>query len=338
MSILRSLSAATLLAAATIPAQAADFYQGKTIRITSAGAQDGSYTLYARLLSAVMPKYIPGSPTIIVESMPSGNGVVAANHVYNVAPKDGTSIGLFTRDTLLLPILGNDLAKFRSEKYQWLGTPDSYATNAYTILIRSALPYQTLSDTRTAEKPIALGGQGNYYVTMSRDVLGGKVNVIEGYRGGNEIRLALERGEIDGMGSGYTSIAQQNAKWVADKFVRFIVQFGHAKRLPELPDVPTGRELAKTPEDAELIKFFELGLTLGSPFAMPPETPADRVEIIRKAFASTMTDPDFVASVKKAGLDLSPRLGMDLGKDLEEAAKVTPAVLERARKITGESK
>ena len=173
---------------------------------------------------------------------------------------------------------------------------------------------------------------------MSKEVLGGNLSVIEGYRGGSEIRLALERGEIDGMGSGYTSIALQNARWVTDKFVRFIVQFGHPNRLPELPDVPTGRELAKTPDDAALIKFFELGLTLGFPFAMPPETPADRVEIVRKAFMATMADPDFVASVKKAGLDLSPRAGVELGKDLEEAAKIPPAILERARKLTGESK
>ena len=336
---LRSLWAIAMLAIVLDGgvALAADFYQGKTIRITSAGAADGNYTVHARLLAGFLTKYIPGNPNVIVEAMPGGSGLVAANHVFNIAAKDGTSIGLLTRDSLMLPILGNASAQFRPEQFQWIGTPESYANSAFIIMIRSELPYKTFEDVRKAGKPINLGGQGNNYVRLAKEVLGGNLNVIEGYRGGNEVRLALTRGEIDGMGTGYNNVVQQYPQWIADKFVRFIVQYGHATRLPELADVPTARELAGTPDDVALIKFFELALTLGYPLAMPPGVPVERVELIRKAFTAAMADPDYVALVRKANLDLSPRFGAELGKDIADAANIPPVVLDRAKRMSGEA-
>jgi tripartite-type tricarboxylate transporter receptor subunit TctC len=335
----QGLFAAALLAAAwgAGAAEAADFYEGKTIHIVSAGAADGNYTLHGRMLAGYLTKYIPGKPVIVVEAMPGGNGLIAANHIFNVAPKDGTYIGLITRDALLLPILDNPQAKFRPEQFQWIGTPESYANSAFIIMVRSALPFKTFDDARKASKPIQLGGQGNNYVTITRDVLGGNFNVIEGYRGGQEIRLALTRGEIDGMGTGYNTVVSQYPQWIAEKFVRFLVQYGHDFRLPDLADVPTARELAKTPDDAALIKFFELALTLGFPFNMPPEVPKDRVDIVREAFAKTMQDPEYQALVKKAGLEMSPKLGADLQKEITEATKISPAVVERAKKMSGET-
>jgi tripartite-type tricarboxylate transporter receptor subunit TctC len=320
------------LAVAATGASAADFYDGKTIHIISSGAVGGGYTMHGRLLAPFLTKYTPGHPNVIVEAMPGGNGITAANHVFNIAPKDGTVIGVFNRDSMLAPILGEAAAKFRPDDFRWVGAPESYANNAFTMFIRTELPYMTFEDVRKASKPVNLGRQGNNLVTISKEVLGGNFNVIDGYRG-DDIRLALERGEIDGMGIGYTYVVQQNPRWLSEKMVRPIVQFGHEKRLPEIPDVPTARELARTPDDLALIKFFELTLTLGFPFAMAPDVPADRVDVIRKAFDQAMNDPEYTASVKKANLDLSPRSGVDLGRDVEEAVKVSPAVLERAKVI-----
>lgn len=333
------LGLATLLVvlSALPAAEAADFYQGKTIRIISAGAPGGNYHLHARLLGDFMGKHLPGNPTVVVQTMPGGGGVIAANHVFSVAARDGTELGQFTRDSILLPFIGNEAAKFSSTEFNWIGTPASYEGDAFVVFIRSALPHKSIEDLRRAPQPISLGNHGNVFVPLVKEAMGANVNIIKGYRGGSVIRLALTQGEIDGMGNGYGNFPRQFPDWLANNFVRFLVQYGHDKRIDALPDVPTAREMARTPEDLALIKFFELSLTLGFPLAAPPGVPEERLAQLRAAFDATMRDPAYIATLAKAKLDFSPKSGARLAADIRDGTNVSPAMADRYKRLAGEA-
>lgn len=318
--------------------QAADgnFYSGKTLRIISGGSVGGGYDTYARLISRHIGKHIPGSPNVVVQNMPAGGGLAATNHIFNVADKDGTEIGLFNRNTLFTPLLDKSAANFAVESFNWLGTPASYSDNAYTFIIRSALPYKTFDDLRNAPTPLNVGAISSVPVRITQESLGAKLKLIKGYTG-NQMDMAFESGEIDAMGISYADIQSHHPDWISRKLMRVMVQFGSDKRLPVLADVPTARELARNAEDRQLIEFSELALTLGFPVAAPPGVPADRVDILRKAFAATMNDADYRADGAKIKMEHSPKLGADLLAEMIAMGKTPAAVTERYKKMAGGS-
>jgi tripartite-type tricarboxylate transporter receptor subunit TctC len=330
------VGAAALLAALTAgPAQAADFYQGKTIKMIVGGSVGGGYDTYSRLLATHLAKHLPGNPGVVVQNMPDGGGLVGANYVYNVAEKDGTAISLIARDALTQPLLGQELAKFDPSKFNWLGTPASYGDNAFALYIRSALPQKSIDDMRKADKPLIFGNRGSVFLPLTQEALGANMKVLESYQG-NEVSLAMERSEIDGTGTSYTNVMRQNGDWVSKGFIRVVVQYGHEKRSSLLPDVPTAQELAKSPDDLALIRFAELSLTLGYPYAAPPGVPPERVAMLRKAFDETMQDPEYKAAMQKAGLEYSPNSGPNLANDIAQATKASPGVIARYKKLVGQ--
>jgi tripartite-type tricarboxylate transporter receptor subunit TctC len=313
---------------------AADFYKDKTVLLIAGGNAGGSYDTHARLVAAHLGKHIPGNPAVIIQSMPGAGGVAAANHVFNISKKDGTELVQVNRDALIRPLLGDDFVKFKLAEYNWLGTPTKYDGNAFAIFVRSDLPYRSMDDLRNAKTPVNFGAR-SLFVPLIRDALGANIKIILGYKG-EEDYLALERGEIDGLGGSYADIPRQKPEWLAKNFIRFVTQFGSDTRLPQLADAPTGRELAKTPADLALIKFSELSLTLGVPFAAPPGVPNDRVALLRKAFDDTMVDPEYVAALKKVGLEYSPKGGQALGNDMQNATtSASPEIIERYKRLIG---
>ena len=314
---------------------AADFYEGKTIRIISAGNPGGGQDVSARVIADHMGRHIPGAPKIIVQNMPGGNGIPVANQVFNVAKKDGTEIGQFHRDSVILAILGSPEAKFNPGGFGWLGSPTSYSDSAYAIVVRSALPYKGIVEMRQAKEPVSLGNSAGILVPLVKHALGANVKIVEGYKS-NEVNLALERGEVDGLGRNYTNIVRQSPHWLSQNIARVVVQFGHARRLPELPDVPTGRELAQTPEDQALVRFAELPLTFGYAFGLPPGVPAERAALLRKAFNDTMIDPQYIAAVEKMKLEHTPQSGEELGEKIKDAAGISREVLARYKSLAGE--
>lgn len=340
MNAISAIGAAALLcvAASSDLLAATDFYEGKTLKIIAGTASGGGgYDTHARLIARHLGKHIPGNPNVIVQNMPAGGGMQATNHVYAIADKDGTEIGLFNRNTLFAPMLGDNLAQYKSENFNWIGTPASYSDNAWVFFISAKLPQQTFEDLRRADPPLNIGNIGNVTVRVMQEALGAKIKLIGGYTG-TQLDLAFERGEIDGQGTSYANIISQQPHWLSRNIARILVQFGRSTRLPALPDIPTGRELAKTPEALALIEVSELPYTLGFPMAAPPGVPSERVAILRKAFMATMEDPEYRADSQRSKMEYSPKDGERLQADLVKMVQTPQAVAAQYKKLVNQEK
>jgi tripartite-type tricarboxylate transporter receptor subunit TctC len=339
MTRLLALSAVIALLFPSLEVRAADdFYKGKTVKIIAGtGPSGGGYDLHARLIARHLGKHIPGNPNVVVQHMPAGSGMAATNHVFAVSEKDGTEIGLFNRNTLFSPVLGDNLAKYKSEEFNWLGTPASYSDNAWVFMIHSTQPYKTFDEMRQAKTPLNVGNIGNVLIRIMHETLGANIKVITGYTG-NGIELAFERKEIDGHGSGYSNILGQYSHWLSSNFARIMVQFGRTTRLPALADVPTARELVRNPDELALLEISELPLTLGFPVAAPPGVPAERLALLRTAFEATMNDPEYRKDSAQAKMEFSPKFGPQLQADLQRMVKTPPAVTERYKKMVEEER
>jgi tripartite-type tricarboxylate transporter receptor subunit TctC len=334
--VLLVLAATALFSVAGLtPASAQDFYKGKSVKLIVGAAAGGGYDSHSRLVSRHMTRHIPGSSGIVVMNMPAAGGLVATNHVYAIADKDGSAIGLFNRYTILAGILGNEQARFKVEEFNWLGTPASYSDNAYLFVIRAALPQKTIEDLRNADPPLSVGNVGSAPVRVLKEALGLNLKIIEGYKGSTELDLAFERGEVDGHTVGWANMLSRQPEWIEKGFIRPMIQFGRIDRLPALKDVPTAREVARTPEDRALIEFTEAPLLMAFPFAAPPGVPVDRVAILRQAFRDTMNDPAYQEDVHKQKLELTPKFGEEVQDIIASMARAPTSVTERYVAIVG---
>lgn len=314
---------------------AQDFYKGKQIRLIVGSAPGGGYDGVARLLQRFMPQYIPGNPTILVVNMPGAGGLVGANHFANLAEKDGTVLSVMNRYAAIMPMLGSDQAKFKTEDLQWIGTTASYSDNAYLLVIRAALPHKSVDDMRNAAAPLNIGTTGTDVPAILKEALGLNFRLITGYKGSEEMELAFERGEIDGHSTAYSSILQRHPTWFGQGFIRPMLQFGRTDRLAALSDVPTAREVTQTPADRALIEFAELPMLMARPLAAPGGVPAERVQMLRAAFAKTMADPEHKAESDRLNLELTPKSGEEVEGIIASLAKVDPAIVQRYIKALG---
>jgi tripartite-type tricarboxylate transporter receptor subunit TctC len=314
------------------PAQ--EFYRGKTIKLVVGASAAGGYTLHARTVARHMPKHVPGSPTMVVVNMPAGTGIAAINHVYNIADKDGTAFGLFNRYTVLLPILGAEQAKYKSEAFNWLGTTATYSDNAYLFVVRGNLPAIDIESVRKANPPLNVGLVGAAPIQVINEALGLNLRMISGYTTDN-LDIAFENGEVDGHTIGYQTLLSRKPYWLEKKIARPMIQFGRSSRHPELPNVPTARELTTTSEQLAMIDFVEAPLLIGYPFALPPGVPAERVATMRKAFQDTMDDSEFQEDMKRQSLEFAPRDGDAIARMVEQLSKVPQSVITRYKAIVG---
>jgi tripartite-type tricarboxylate transporter receptor subunit TctC len=312
-------SLAFLVGSAEARAQDNSFYRGKTVRIIVGAEAGASYDIYSRLISRHLGRHIPGQPKVVVQNMNAAGGLVAANHLFNVAERDGTVIGTFQRNSVLDSVIENPKARFRVHQFNWLGTPASMSDNAYLFIIRHALPYQNVEELRKAEPPIHVGVV-NSPIHILRVAFGLNVKIIVGY-GKNALDLAFERGEVDGNGITYANLLSRKPQWVEKKLMRPMIQFGNAERLAALPNVPTARELARDAKELALVKLTEAPLQIAYPIALPPEVPAERVALMRKAFTDTMNDPAFRNEALKMKLEYSPRTGQAIEAAIADIAR-----------------
>jgi tripartite-type tricarboxylate transporter receptor subunit TctC len=310
-------------------ARAQDFYSGKQIKIIVSSASGGGYDQYARMLARHMPKHLPGNPSMIVLNMPGASGVIAANHLFNIAEKDGTVIGTLNRFSAVMPILGVEQARYKTEEFNWLGTTTNYADNSYLVYVRSELPHKTIDDLRNPNMAVNFGVSTPDVPAVLKEALGLNFKIITGYKSQTDVLIALERGELDANVDGYISMKATHPEWLEKKFVRPMIQFGRVDRLPEFADVPTARELAKTPEDRELIEFAEAPMLMARPFAAPPGVPKERVELLRAAFMKTMADPDYLAEIKATKAEHAPTDGATVQAVVSDLAKASPGVIKR---------
>lgn len=328
--ILHGLSAvATSLA---LPARAqdsvADFYRGKTIMLMVPTSPGGINDISGRLVSRHLGKFLPGAPNIVVQNVPGGGGLVAANKLFNTSERDGTVISIIQRGTMQLQIQGNANAKFEPQKFTWLGSLSSYADDGYLLLVNADHPAKTAEDLRKPGVLAKLGGDqpgstNLTFATIAKTVLGLNIDVVRGYPGAAPMFLAMERRELDGQVIGYNSVrAGQPFLW-ENKKVRPLIQFGRVTRLAALPDVPTGRELAPNDKMRALVEFAELPFFMALPFLAPPGLPADRAAALQKAFMDMVHDKDFQADAQKVNIELSPIDGKAV-LDLVARSAATP--------------
>lgn len=317
----------------------ADFYKGKTLTVIVGYAPGGNYDMAGRLVGRYMAKYLPGSPGHVVQNMPAASGLTAVGHMYNVAPKDGSTISTIGRAIPQLAYLGATNVRFSPERFTWLGTMSSYADDAFPIFIMASRPIRSWQDLRQPGKKIVLGavGAGSTNLTfplIARDVLKLNIDVIRGYSGAAPIYLAMQSGEVDGQSAGFASVkAAQRALWEG-KQLRFLIQFGRMTRLAELADVPTGQELAANDDDRALIAFAESPFYMAMPFIAPPDVPADRAAVLRAAFDHAMVDEGLRAEAKKLDMDVSPLDGEAVANLVRGLAATPPAVVERFKAIS----
>ncbi len=311
----------TAMACAIAPtAQAASdvetFYRGKTITFYIGAATGAAYDLVGRAVATHIGRHIPGEPSVVVQNMPGAGSLIMINHLYNRAPRDGAALGLPLNGVLLEQRLklyeaGGGAVRFDLTKMAWIGSP---AEEPQVMWTWHTSPIKTFQDLQRTEATLgATSPTADNYLTplLAQRLLGGKIKLISGYKAVNDIFLAAERGEVQGNSTPLAAIMLGKRDDFQAGKIRVLAQFG-TTRLRQLPDVPTGIELAQDEETRSLLEFWALKFRAAYPIALPPETPTDRVEALRAAFDATMNDKDFKSFAARAGLELSPVSGRDI--------------------------
>ena len=323
---------AVLLIFLAAPLSAQEFYSGKIIKFNVTSAAGTSYDSFARTTVRHLDGYIPGNPRIIVQNMTGAGGLVGANHLYNIAEKDGTVVTMLNRNSILQPIVGNKQARFKSEELQWVGTPTTFINDPYVFVVHATKPYKTAEALRNAPTPLNIGNSGSVMIKLLKEALNFNVRIIEGYEK-SALDLAFERGESDGMGVGYTNLKARFPAMLEKNLIVTVVQFGSAERSPALPDIPTARELAVSDKARSLLEFIEAPLSIAYPVALPPGVPAERVAMMRKAFESAWADPGYKSDIEKQKLSYAPKSGERVQAEVASLANASPEVIARYLEI-----
>lgn len=318
------------------------FYQGKTIRLVVGSTTGGGYDLWARLLARYYGKHIPGNPEIIVQNVPGAGSIVAANQIYNLAKPDGLTIGAILPAIYFDQLVARSEVKFDWLKFTWIGSPEQNEPLHY---MRADTPYKTVEDIRNAKEPPRCGSSGtgttgHYIPRLLEETLGLKHTIVGGYQGGTEIDLAVERGEVACWSPLIATFfgREPYISWYKKKFVRVLVQMGR-KRDSRLESVPTIYELMdqyKTPDTGKrLARVVLTAATLGRPIVAPPGVPADRVVVLRQAYAATLKDPEILAEVKKRRWEIAPLTGEELEEMAKDVMNQPQNVIERMKWVLG---
>ncbi len=312
----------------------AEFYRGKTITLYIGSSPGGAYDVYARLLASHIGKHIPGNPRIVPSNMEGAGSLRLANYLYNGAPKDGTVIGTINRGAPFEPLIGEaELARFDAARFTWIG---SIANEVSICAVWQRAGIDSFEQLFARE--ITVGGTGsgadtNQFPKVMNGVLGTKMRVVSGYPGGNNIDLAMERGEVDGRcGWSWSSVVSARKQWLDSGSIKVLVQLALQKH-PDLPNVPLIMDYAKTDEDRAMLRLIFSRAALGCPFLAPPDIPADRAAALREAFDATMKDPEFLADAAQALLEVAPVAGEELQELIADIYRTPKPVVDKAREI-----
>ena len=317
-------------ASAQAETPAGEFYKGKTVTVITSTGVGGTYDVVARLFARYMPRYIPGGPTMIVQNMPGGGNVLATNYMFNIAPKDGTVIATIHSAMPLQQVLDPQAVRYDSDQFNWLG---STGPQNEAILVWHTAGIKTID--QATEQEIVLGGTGVgagivILPTVVNNLLGTKFKIVTGYRTSEDVNLGMERGEIQARAFGIDSITSQHPDWFTEHKVAFLVQSG-AKRDKRLADVPLTAELAKNDEQRQIFQLFASAPALGQPYVAPPGLPADRLAVLRDAFAATLKDEAFLADAEKIRFDVDTIGAADTAAIVHETTHASPDIIAKAK-------
>jgi tripartite-type tricarboxylate transporter receptor subunit TctC len=309
-----------------------DFYAGKQVRLIVATPPGGPYDNHARLLARHLGAHIPGHPTIVVENLAGGTGLLAANYLYNIAPQDGTVLGNLHNMLPLIMALGQSTVNVDPARFNWVG---NMTREVGDVIIAAKSPVKTIEDARHmtavmgAPSPMAMGA---IYPRVMNHVLGTQFRVVTGYDGAASVEHALEQGEIEGdAGDTWFSGQGVTYDWYKAGTIRVLVQIG--TRTPDLPNVPLLVDLAGNADDRALLELFSSPYTIGKPTAVGPKVPPERVAALRAAYQATMADPAFLADAKQLGITIAPVSGEELGSLMTRITDLPPPLLARARQV-----
>lgn len=323
--------AGTIALSGTAAAQS-DFYKGKTIELIISTGVGGGLDTNARTVARHLSKYIPGNPTIIAKNMPGAGHVRAANYIYNQAPKDGTTIGTLIPAFIMAQVLNRtDAIQFDAAKMQWLASTS--ASNS-TVYVSKSAGVNTVDEAK--KKAVVMGGTGagsytTLYPIVMNHVIGTQFKIVSGYTSTAEIGLAMERGEVQGRaGNNFNSLKSENPELLRDNKISILTQVG-LERDPEFKSVPLLTDFARNDEERQILKLFSADVVIGRPFMTTPGVPADRVAILRKAFADVTKDPDFLAECAKANIDVQLVEGEKVQKIVEELVGTPSDIVAKAK-------
>ena len=334
-----ALLSATICGAGLAQADAvADFYRGKQVRVIVRTTPGTDYDQYSRLIARYMGKYIPGNPSMVVVNMTGGGGIIAANYMAQVAPHDGTVIGIVSQGLAADQALGmSPQLKANLREFNWLANVN-YSNQLLAVWHTSAT--KTLEGAKHRVTTIGTTGAGSasvQYPAFYNHVLGTRFKIVFGYPGGAHIDLAMERGEVEGRGTNpYSSYMATHPEWIPKKLLNVLVQAGVEKE-PELLNVPNILDLDVKPEDKPLLRFMANASTVGRPLAATPGVPADRVAALRAAFVAMTKDPEFIAAAAKEKLDVRPQSGQAIA-DIVAGIIDSPADIRERMKVVFQPK
>jgi len=327
---------ASLLVCSIVHAHAqapADFYRGKTVEIYVGTSVGGGYDAYARMLARHLGKYIPGNPTVVAKNMEGGGGMRLANFLYNAAAKDGLIFGTFNRGTGFDPLFGNRSAQFEATRFNWLGSTNNEVSVCVAWHSHGIATYQ---DVLARELVVGASGPAAdtfQYPKIANAVLGTRFRIITGYPGGNDIDLAMERGEVQGRcGWSWTSVKATHPTWLPQKRINILFQMGLDKH-PDLPETPLIMDLARNDEERAIFKLIFGRQVMAWPFALPPGVPGERVAVLRKAFADTLRDKNFLADAGKGNFEVRPVAGEAIQALVEDIYATAPAIVQKTARL-----
>ena len=335
-----ALGAAACLALAAAPAagqSTAAFYQGSTVTMLVGSGAGGGYDTYSRVLARHMSRHIPGNPNIIVKNMPGGGSIKAANHLYNVSPKDGSVFAAVFNTLPLQPLVRKKGLKFEIRKFNWVGSIGKHQNICVTW---HANPIKSFDQAKSRQVVVAAtGASGNaaVYPKIFNEVLGTKFKVVTGYKASGA-RLAVQRGEADGIcGMSYQTLLASNPAWVLDKQINILAQIG-LKPHPALKGVPMVLDMVKKPADRDILTFLMIPQEMGRPYVAPPGVPQDRLAALRGAFMATMKDAGFLKDAERTRLKVEPIDHAEMAGLVEQLHAMPAATVARAGKLLARKK
>jgi len=307
----------------------AAFYASRNVILVIAAAPGGGYDRWGRVVGRHIGKHIPGNPSVVPQNMPAGGGIAAAGHLYAVAPKDGSTFGILTRDTPLAPVMTPSLARFDPEKMNWLGSP---TTETSVCISNKKAQVTNLKDLFQKELIVGDTGAGtgtHVYPRALNGLFGTKFKVIAGFQNSVDVFLAMERGEVDGICESYDSINEKQPGWLKSGFFNALLQGGAAPH-PDLAGVPFVNELARNDKERAVLRFLYAGQGIGRPFVAPPGLPPARLKALRDAFAATMQDPEFLDEARKMRFRVEPVSAEKLTALIDELVETPRDVVDSA--------
>ena len=329
--LLMFLGAGVLLAPATDPARAQSF-AGKPITLTIGYAPGSGNDILGRLVSRHIGKHIPGQPRVVAQNMPGAGSFKAANYLYGAAPRDGTVLGYIAQTAATEELLGSPAVQFKAARFSWIGRISSY--NLVTAFWHTS-KVKTLSDALAHEATLGATGVGStvyIYPNVLNRVLGTKFKIVSGYEGTTQSALAMERGEVEGMSTGWFTIKTTKKDWLDNRKINIVVQFV-ADRHPDLPDVPTMVDVARTPEERQLFRLFSNEGDIGKAIMAPPDLPPATLTTLRRAFDAMARDPEFIADADRLQVERDSMPGEKLQKMIEAVAQTPPAIIGHAKAL-----